>query len=372
MRALAGGRLQANQRLTGHLDLCLSCRSCEAVCPAQVPYERLLDAARTLIVQQQSPGWRARLAWRTLGDGLIAKPLRLEFLGRWLYRYQRSFLDRWLRASGVLRLLGLQRWYNEMPALPPQQQWRKTYYPATADHRGDVDLFIGCVARITDADTLRSVVTVLNAFGYGVRIPPEQTCCGALHLHGGRSEAAHALMKANLSAHAPQRLPVITAASGCAATLKEYGEHIADTGAADFGARVIDFSAFIDNVKWRGSPVLDDTVVAVHEPCTLRNVMKTTTATYRVLERIQGLHVVPLADNRSCCGAAGIYFLTQPEMSQRLLADKIDAIRTSGASIVVTSNIGCGLHLATGLREAKLAVEVLHPAQLLDRALANG
>ena len=133
---------------------------------------------------------------------------------------------------------------------------------------------------------------------------------------------------------------------------------------------MIDFSAFLDKVEWRIAPTLDQTV-AVHEPCTLRNVMKTATATYRILERIGGLKVVPLADNRTCCGAAGTYFLTQPEMSQRLLADKIEAIRNSGATSIVTSNIGCGLHLASGLQAAGIDLEVLHPAQIVARALAN-
>ncbi|MDX1409158.1 MAG: (Fe-S)-binding protein, partial [Saprospiraceae bacterium] len=267
-----------------------------------------------------------------------------------------------------LRLFGLQDMYRALPALVPPHDWREFYYPAKYDHQGEVDVFIGCIARATDTDTLLSMIKVLTEFGYGVHVPPTQTCCGAVHLHGGLPEQAKSLMRQNLLAHMPQQVPVISAASGCAATLKEYGEHIKDQEAADFGARVIDFSAFIDSVEWRGAPVLEQTI-AVHEPCTLRNVMKTANATYRVLERIKDLQVVPLADNRTCCGAAGTYFLTQPEMSQRLLADKIQAIRDSGASSIVSSNIGCGLHLASGLHASGLDIEVLHPAQVLARAL---
>jgi glycolate oxidase iron-sulfur subunit len=370
MRAAETGKLGFNDRLSKHLDLCLACRSCEAACPAEVPYGRLLDAARATINQRHPPKVRTRFAWRVLSDGLIAKPKRLERLGRWLFRYQDSWLERSVKASGVLRLLGLQTMHDALPSLAPPQNWQQQYYPARSDQRGDVDVFLGCVARAVDTDTLVSMIKVLNEFGYGVRVPPAQTCCGAMHLHGGYPDKAESLMRQNLSAHAAQAVPIISAASGCGATLKEYGQHIDGKDAADFGARVIDFSAFLDKVEWRGAPTLEQTV-AVHEPCTLRNVMKTADSTYRILERIDGLKVVPLADNRTCCGAAGTYFLTQPEMSQRLLADKIQAIRNSGATSIVTSNIGCGLHLASGLQAAGIDLEVLHPAQIVARALAN-
>lgn len=368
MRALAAGKLTPGPRLTGHLDLCLACRKCEAVCPAEVPYGRLLDAARGLISERCRAGWRERLAWRIAGDGLIAQPRRLERLGRWLHHYQRSFLARWVESSGLLRVLGLQRWYAFLPPPGPAHDWRQFYYPAASEHRGEVDLFIGCVARILDSAALLSIIQVLNRFGFGVHVPPTQTCCGAVHLHGGRPRDARRLMQQNLLAHAPQAVPVIGAASGCAATLKEYGEHIDGRDANDFGSRIVDFSAFINSIEWRGTARLDHTVV-VHDPCTLRNVMKTAGATYEMLERIDGLRVIPLPGNDSCCGAAGTYFVTQPEMSQKLLAEKIEAVRASGAQTLVTSNIGCGLHLAAGLRAAGLAMEVVHPAQLLARAL---
>ena len=276
---------------------------------------------------------------------MIAKPRRLERLGRWLNRYQRSPLARWVESSGALRLLGVQRWYATLPPPGPSHDWRQFYYPASCEHRGEVDLFIGCIARVLDTATLLSMIRVLNRFGLGVHIPPSQTCCGALHLHGGRPEVAHGLMRQNLLAHAPQAVPVIGAASGCAATLKEYGEHIDSPEARAFGSRVVDFCAYINTLEWRGTPRLEG-VVAVHEPCTLRNVMQTASATYQVLERIQGLRVIPLPGNNSCCGAAGTYFLTQPAMSQKLLAEKVAAVRDNGAQTVVTSNIGCALHLA--------------------------
>ncbi len=370
MRAATVGKLNFSAPLRNHLDLCLACRSCEAVCPAEVPYGRLLDAARATINQRKLPNVRTRVTWRVLGDELIAKPKRLERLGRLLYHYQGSWLERTVKASGVLRLLGLQTMHDALPPLAQPHDWKQEYYPPTSDPRGDVNVFLGCVARAVDTDTLVSMIKVLNEFGYGVRVPPAQTCCGAMHLHGGYPDKAESLMRQNLSAHSSHRVPIISAASGCGATLKEYDQHIGGEEAADFSARVIDFSAFIDKVEWRGTPSLEQTV-AVHEPCTLRNVMKTANATYRILERIGGLKVVPLADNRTCCGAAGTYFLTQPGMSQRLLADKIQAIRDSGATRIVTSNIGCGLHLASGLQASGIDLEVLHPAQIFARALAN-
>jgi glycolate oxidase iron-sulfur subunit len=112
--------------------------------------------------------------------------------------------------------------------------------------------------------------------------------------------------------------------------------------------------------------------VAVHEPCTLRNVLRAARAPYAVLQQIPALETVPLAGNGTCCGSAGAYMLTHPETADRLLEDKVDAIRASGGAVVATTNVGCALHLGAGLAAYGEGVEVLHPVVILDRQIREG
>ena len=141
--------------------------------------------------------------------------------------------------------------------------------------------------------------------------------------------------------------------------------------AVNFSAKVMDIGAFLamaegwDGVKLKSLPHK----IAVHEPCSLRNVLRGTAHAYTLLARIPDAQVVPLAGNDQCCGAAGTYFLDQPEMARALLRDKITMLAASGARYLATSNIGCAMHIASGLRETGPEIEVLHPVTLLARQM---
>jgi glycolate oxidase iron-sulfur subunit len=156
---------------------------------------------------------------------------------------------------------------------------------------------------------------------------------------------------------------IVHTASGCGATLAEYPPPLA--------APVLDISAFLATAQgWEQvtlAPLAHN--IAVHEPCLSRNVLHDQDAPYALLRRIPGVNVTALAGNDQCCGAAGIYALTQPEMAGELLRDKIDAIKASGAHIIATSNPGCAMHLADGLRTEGWDVEVLHPVSLIARQM---
>ncbi len=368
MRALASQQLPAGPRLFGHLSTCLSCRNCEAVCPAQVPYGRLIDSARALIARSQhptGPPW----SWRLLVDGVLTRPARTAAAGRLLRIYQYTGLRKLLRSSGVLRWLGLDHLDRYLPELSPQRTWA-SYYPPHGEHRGDVALFLGCIARVVDRSALDGAIELLRRFGYGVRVPDKQVCCGALHQHTGFGDRARSLMDQNVAAFAgADRIPIVTVASGCGAMLVEYGDYV--DGGAVLAQRITDFHQFVAGIEWPDSVRFRRTGqrVAVHEPCTLRNVQRAARFPYAVLERADLGEIVRLGQNQSCCGAAGTYFIDHPEMSRRLLDDQIDAIIDSAADVVVTSNVGCALHLAAGLQARGLAIEVVHPAAFLRRLL---
>lgn len=362
IQGLANGRLTPNPHLEQHLDHCLGCRSCEAVCPSGVAYGEIIDGGRAVLHQQQHGAPAPRLLF-----SLIPRPRRLRLFGHILRFLQKSGLQGLARATGLSRALGLARLDAVLPPLAPLPTWQ-AYYPPQGKQRGEVALFLGCIADFADRPTLNATLRVLTRLGYGVHIPPRQTCCGALHLHQGDRFIAHHLAECNAAAFNPLEVDaIINTASGCGTTLVEYPRN-------DFPALkapVRDISAFLTEIPWPTelSPAPLAKKVAVHDPCSLGNVLRQAKAPYQLLKRIPAIETVALPDNRRCCGAAGNYMLTQPATADRLRDDKIAALRQLEADILVTSNPGCALHLRAGIAAAQSAVEVLHPVALLDRQL---
>lgn len=400
MSGVAGGRIPMNERFILHIDRCLTCRACEAACPNHVGYGGLVDEARAMIRMSADAG-RERSApqpsWlrRWLESRILARPARLDALRPVVRAYQRSGLQavvRRFRLLGKSELAVLERQlpWVDLPCAPHTASgeergtgagsgWQAVY-PATGRVRGEVGLFLGCIARLADAATLNSTLFVLNRLGYTVHVPSAQTCCGALHRHGGdKSTAAH-LARQNVAAFGglPGVRTILSTASGCGAQLAEYG--VADASpvasaskrqAENFSTGVMDIDAFLAAFPgWDDVPLAPlPQRIAVHEPCSLRNVMRASAHAYALLSRIPGARVAPLAGNDQCCGAAGTYFLDQPEMAQALLRDKMTALDASGARYLATSNVGCALHIASELREHGSGIEVLHPVTLLARQM---
>lgn len=366
MRALAHHDLPPSTAAWAHLEHCLVCRACEKVCPSYVPYGQLMDATQTLLAMHQPLTGLKRL-WHTLLLRLIAHPTHLRRIGKFLYEYQRSGLQRLLRASGLLALFGAGKMDDLIPPLFPAKP-PADFYPTPAARKGSVALFTGCVAGILDARTQEAAIRLLNALGYDVWVPPSQGCCGALHLRTGEPETAHELMQRNLAAFADKADAIVTTASGCGALLRGYDAHIAGKTAGDFSRRITDISEFLAEADWgrvRLKPL--PRRVAVHDPCTLTNVLRQEQAPYALLKRIPGAEIVALPENKLCCGGAGVYPLTEPTMAERLRADKIRCLQEIAPDILVTSNVGCALHLGAGIREAALDIEVLHPVVLLEK-----
>jgi glycolate oxidase iron-sulfur subunit len=369
IQALADGALEAGPRLRQHLDACLECQACETVCPSEVRYAPLMDAARA-ITRRTLPTWE-RWAWHIALAGLSHRPL-LRGVAAGLRQLQevprlRRRLFAMLGQRGM-RLLEL------LPEFFPAPSGAGRY-PSVGSALGEVALFSGCVSAIADTQAIDAAVRVLQHLGYRVAIPGAQVCCGAMHLHNGFPEMAARLAARNARVFAdPAWSAVVTIASGCANTLRD-GARLASPGdsaaALALGRRVRDVSEFLDASPWPESARLRPLAarIRVHDPCTLRHGLKRQGAVYRLLGRVPGLSVEPLADNAFCCGAAGTYLLTQPELAKRLLARKLEALRAAQPDLLVTSNTGCALHLRAGVRAAGLGVEVLHPVQLIARQL---
>lgn len=373
LRALADGALAPSDRLAHHISQCLSCRACERVCPAGVQYGQIIDAGRQHLASQRPAPMLTRLAQRLLLDGLIARPQALRRMVQGLRLYQRSGLARLAQATHLVDLLGLGRWQGFLPALPAPRRW-PAEIAAQAPTRGRVSLFLGCVASAIDRLTLESAVAVLTRLGYTVTIPPQQTCCGALHWHQGQAQRARMLMRRNLSAFGEGDQPIVYLASGCGTSLRDYASLLPDTPAAhSFSQRAVEIHQFLRAVRWPDDlPIAPLAArVAVHDPCSLRHTLRAERGVYEVLARIPRAQILSLPENQLCCGGAGSYPLREPAMAERLRRRKLAHIAALAPDVLVSANIGCALQLAAGMREAGLPIEVLHPITLLARQLKH-
>ncbi len=399
MSGVASGNLPMNERFVQHMDRCLTCRACEAVCPNNVAYGQLIDAARVMIVTSSSDllsgsvGTKKSWLRKWLEIEFISKPFRFDQLRIFFRFFQKSGLLQRLQKSG---LLGRTKLAKLIAQVPPSignpyaadniketiSGWRAVY-PAVGKQRGKVGLFLGCVARLADVETLNSAIFVLNRLGYTVFVPSTQTCCGALHQHGGDKAKAMMLARQNRKAFGGLDLSnIITTASGCGVQLAECGaykvqrsnhlvEKMEKDSCSDFSSLIVDVNKFLVSANgWNDVDILPlSSKIAVQDPCSLRNGLRDQMHVYTLLSYIPKIQVAPLAGNDQCCGAAGTYFIDQPDFAMKLQAEKISAVRDNDIRYLVTSNIGCSLHIASGLRAIGSSVEVLHPVTLLARQM---
>jgi glycolate dehydrogenase iron-sulfur subunit len=368
MRALGEGRLEPTDTVVEHLDRCLDCRACEAACPSGVEYGQLMEATRAELLARRPPRWPVQLYRQLVFRWLLASPGRLATLGRLLRAYQRSKLGRLVRRLLPPRLAAAEqllpplsgRFFDPAEVPPPPE-------PAAA-------LFAGCIMRVCFADTHRATLRLLTRAGLAVAAPPGQVCCGALQLHAGERELAQELARRNVALF--ERWPgatIVVNAAGCGATLKEYGQLLAHDPefalrAAAFSARVRDLSEALTGCHDApAAPEQPATLaVAYQDACHLAQAQRIRSQPRQLLSRLPGVKLVELKDPEQCCGSAGIYNLTQPELAARLLARKIETIAASGAQVVVSTNPGCLIQLRAGLDARGLPIRTVHLADFLD------
>lgn len=360
MQALIRGQLDADASLLEHLDRCLACRACERMCPSKVEYGKLIDATRDRLHEQKPK--RLKILMESVTD--IGK---LKVTATAMRTYQRSGLQWLARKSGVLKGLDLDALETLLPQIPDAVKLNQ-HYPADGPPRGEVGLFIGCIGSIMEGEIHLATVHLLNRLGYSVRIPASQGCCGSLHQHNGESDTAQTLATANIHAFAGMKLDaIVSTASGCAAQLFEYQTLYGEALPAPL-YEVCDFLA----QHWPDDgPALSAQPVkaALHLPCTQRNILRRPDAVEKLLSRIPELELEALAGNDQCCGAAGSYMLTEPEIANRLRRPKLEAIEVQHPQLLLSNNTGCALHIAGGMKERGIDIEVMHPVVLLARNL---
>jgi glycolate oxidase iron-sulfur subunit len=366
MRALQDGRLPLEAASVRHIDLCLGCRACEVACPSGVEYGALLEQTRDFIeARHRRPPWQKFLR-RVVIERIFPVPGRLRLALAPARLLQRIGLDRFLPAS-------LQEPIRLIPPNPTADQTPEFSPAAVQPAKGAVGFIRGCAMSVMFGQTNAASVRLLNLAGYDVVAPHAQGCCGALFAHSGRLDLAREAARRNVAAFKIQKLnAIIINAAGCGSTLKEYAHFLpADPSAASFGAQVRDLTEFLVQsgfleAKFRPS----NEKVTYHDACHLAHAQRIVHPPRQLVRAVAGSHYVELSEAEICCGSAGTYNLTEPEMAAALQRRKIANIVATGARTVVTTNPGCILQIQAGLQKAAgHTVRVMHIADYLAEAL---
>lgn len=380
MRAIADDRLEPTKTFADEMYFCLGCLACMTACPAGVNYAELFEHARA---EAEASGVlnnpkRSLIRAFTL-RWLFMDLHRLQLIGKALQLWQQLGLQTLVRRSGVLRLLPKR--LRELEAMTPTVNERFSaeliapLTPARGPARHRVAVLTGCAQDLIFSDVNRDTVEVLARNGCDVVTPPAQNCCGSLHAHNGEWELAQQLARKNIEQFPPSQFDaIITNAGGCGSHLKHYAKLLHDDPqyrerAEAWDGKVKDIHEWLAQIGVTppSGPHPAQTVT-YHESCHLCHGQKITQQPRRVLQAIPGLKLVELPEATWCCGSAGIYNLTQPEMAGQLLERKVDHILSTGATVVATGNPGCLLQVINGLKSRGVGIRVAHPVTLLAEA----
>ena len=333
-----------------HLDRCLTCRACETTCPSGVRFGELAEIGREML-ESDAPSAPTRGARDRLVRVLL-RVVRQPRWFRWLVALGRAFA--WMlprRQRRMLRPSGL----RHTPA-------GRSRAPRSATSSPRVLLWQGCAQRVVTSDVNAHLSELLEARGFAPFVAAAERCCGGLDLHYGRAEDAQAAMRHNVEQLGTLDAElVISTASGCGVTLKDYGRILADAEAAAFGAKVRDVSEVLAGHTFHKRPIDGRELhrIAWHPPCTLQHGQRLTGTVERILTAT-GYELAPVADAHLCCGSAGAYSLLQPAIADELARRKARELQRHRPEAVATANIGCQMQLA-----AALDAPVLHWLELL-------
>jgi glycolate oxidase iron-sulfur subunit len=380
MKKSAQGEAPLDQRFGLHMDNCLGCMACMTACPSGVQYNKLIEDTRAQ-VERNIPRSTSDSLFRKLLFATFPYVKRLRLLALPMLIYQRTGLQKLLRASGLLRLLPKRLFQMEalLPRVPIgfMQGLPAQVSPAGAPRRR-VGMLSGCVQQVFFQHVNQATARVLAAEGCEVIIPQAQECCGALMLHSGLDEQASALARRMIATFEKANVETIVInAAGCGSTMKEYGHLLRDdpewaARAADFSARCKDISEILCELPARSPRHALPMRVAYHDACHLRHAQAIHAEPRRLLAAIPGLEVAEMEEPTLCCGSAGVYNLLKPEPANQLGDRKVENLLATKAEAVISANPGCLLQLMSGLRRRGLnAMPTYHMVELLDASIRN-
>jgi glycolate oxidase iron-sulfur subunit len=393
MKAVDEGRIGMESPVfQEQMSQCLNCRACEAVCPSGVQYGAILEASRAQLEATRAkaaetasaapdqpigprPLWQRALRGSVFGALFPSMELFRAFSAS-MKLYQRSGAQWFARKSGLLKLIGMDVTETMLPPMSdsftvPQGQ----IYPAEGQRRYSVAMLTGCIMSTAFAEVHEATIRVLQKNNCEVILPPDQGCCGALHTHGGDLDGGRDLARRNIAAFEGLGVDAIVVnAAGCGSTLKEYDHLLHEDPewyprAKAFVAKIKDIHEFLGSIEFNREDLGRlDLNVTYQEPCHLAHAQRISLQPRQMLKAIPGLQLREMPESSLCCGSAGVYNITQPEMATRLGMRKVDNALTTGATVIATANPGCALQLAGELRRRGEEVQVRYIVELLDES----
>ncbi len=344
---------EVTRETQAHLDRCLTCRNCETTCPSGVEYHTLLDIGRAAIEEQVG---------RPLGEKVMRSALRSVLT-------KPQIFDPLLKTGQLFRPLLPKKLKEKVPASPIQAKARPTQ-----THTRKMLILEGCVQPSLSPNTNAATARVLNKLGIQVISAKEAGCCGAVDYHLNAHEAGLQKARQNIDAWWPHIEAgvdaIIQTASGCGAFVIEYGHLLKDDPVYAEKARKIaslskDLVEILAQEDLSSLQINANKTLAFHCPCTLQHALKLNGKVESILTKI-GFTLTSVPNSHLCCGSAGTYSVTQPELSTQLRDNKLDALESGRPQVIATANIGCQTHLNGAGR-----TPVRHWIEILEDAIAS-
>jgi len=381
MKGVAKGDLSVNEEFEQNMYLCLGCRACETACPAGVPYGSLVETAREIVEDNKKEKAKYPVIRTVVFEKLFKNPKRMKQLGTALWAAQTTGLQTLADKTGLVNLLPrpmaeMQKAVDKV-ASPWERKKRIPLMKSSQDKALKIGFFTGCIMDVMFYETNQATARLLQKAGCDVVFVEDQACCGALHAHSGEKDGAIELAKRNIEAFENSEVDfIVNNAGGCGAALKEYHHWFHDQPqwkerAMKFVSKMRDANELLAELPPIQFSKRLDVRVTYQDSCHLAHGQGVKNQPRQLLKSIPGVEYVEMRDADSCCGSAGIYNITNYDMSMQILDSKMEHVKDTKAHYIVTSNPGCLLQMKNGIIRAGMQekMEAVHIMDLLARAL---
>ena len=374
IKAVAEGKLNVDEHFAEPVFSCLDCRACTTACPVDIDVGGLIEEARGQI-RQAIPlnGWKGAVNKFFL-HGVFPHHNRLRSLGGLLRFYQKSGMQKVVKKTKLIHIIP--QHLAEMESIMPEVKVSvRKKFPSEIKAKGEtkhkVAMLTGCVMDVFFSDINESTINVLTRNGNDVSIPKNQTCCGALHVHAGDREMGRKLAKQNIEAFENVEKVIVNAA-GCGCMMKEYAELFRDEPewkerAKEFEEKVVDISKYLHDTGYEKPTAMMNTRITYHDACHLAHGQGVRKEPREILLDIPGVEMVQMPNADRCCGSAGIYNITNPEMADAVLKSKMENV-PEDVEMISMGNPGCMMQMALGVQKYGRNQKIVHTVQLLDWA----
>lgn len=363
MKGMADGIIEPSDDVKRSIDLCLGCRACEPACPSGVKFGHLLEQTRDAIYQSKDKSILEKTMRNIVFKQLFPKQNRMEHASSLVYYYQKTRLDKGIRSLGILEFLPdtMQGLEKALPKISKKKQSNSTIQ-TVEKQKTKVAFFRGCLMDTIFKKTNESTIELLEEMGCEVFIPEEQNCCGALHGHSGEMDIAKEMAKNNIIEFENEEVDyIITNAGGCGAFLNDYSYLMSNDSewaarAEKFSNKIKDISSILVELGFDERELRnEEQVVTYQDSCHLRNVQKTYKEPRQLINAVEGIKYVEMEDAKGCCGSAGIYNILESKMSMQILDKKMENIKETQATTIITANPGCLLQMKLGIEKENLS-----------------